>query len=130
VFGDDGTALVYGHMDGDSCNCDNRNDTVRGGQGNDTLSSGSGADYVSGDLGEDTMTGGKGANIVHSSSDAGIDRVLDLRVAQVGADTVITMSAGSAMLVGGFDERATEEQWVCEVDAAHRGHAAFRVLTF
>jgi hypothetical protein len=37
VFGDDGNALVYGHLGGDSCNCDNRNDTVRGGQGNDTL---------------------------------------------------------------------------------------------
>ena len=62
------------------------------------------------------MTGGAGADNFHSSSDAGIDRVLDFSVAegdrvqldpgttfsvsQVGADTVITMSAGSVVLVG------------------------------
>jgi hypothetical protein len=62
------------------------------------------------------MTGGSGADIFHSSSDAGIDRVLDFSVAegdrvqldpgttyaiaQVGSDTVITMSAGQVVLVG------------------------------
>ena len=68
------------------------------------------------DRGYDTMTGGTDADIFHSSSDAAIDRVLDFSVAQgdrmqlepgttytmaqVGADTVITMSAGSVALVG------------------------------
>lgn len=116
VFGDDGNDLVYGNLGDDSCNGGNGNDTVRGGQGTDTLSGGGGNDFVSGDRGDDTMTGGAGADIFHSSSDAGVDRVLDFSVAegdrvqldpgttfsmaQIGADTVITMSAGSVVLVG------------------------------
>ena len=116
VFGDDGGDLVYGNLGDDSCNGGNGNDTVRGGQGNDTLSGGAGADFVSGDRGDDTMTGGLGADIFHSSSDAGIDRVLDFNLAegdrvqldpgttfsmsQVGADTVVQMSAGQVVLVG------------------------------
>ena len=116
MFGDDGGDLVYGNLGDDSCNGGNGNDTVRGGQGNDTLSGGAGADFVSGDRGDDTMTGGLGADIFHSSSDAGIDRVLDFNLAegdrvqldpgtsfsmsQVGADTFVTMSAGSVILVG------------------------------
>ena len=116
VFGDEGGDLVYGNLGDDSCNGGNGNDTVRGGQGNDTLSGGAGADFVSGDRGDDTMTGGTGADSFHSSSDAGIDRVLDFSVAegdrvqldlgtafsisQVGPDTVIAMSAGSVVLVG------------------------------
>ena len=114
--GDDGGDLVYGNLGDDSCNGGNGNDTVRGGQGNDTLSGGAGADFVSGDRGDDTMTGGLGADIFHSSSDAGIDRVLDFNLAegdrvqldpgttfsmsQVGADTVVQMSAGQVVLVG------------------------------
>ncbi len=89
---------------------------MRGGQGNDTLSGGAGADFVSGDRGDDTMTGGLGADIFHSSSDAGIDRVLDFSVAetdrvlldpgriftvmQIGGDTVIQMSNAKVVLVG------------------------------
>jgi Ca2+-binding RTX toxin-like protein len=62
------------------------------------------------------MTGGAGADIFYSFSQAGVDRVLDFSVtqgdrvqlepgttftmAQVGADTVITVSAGSVVLVG------------------------------
>ena len=62
------------------------------------------------------MTGGAGADLFHSSSDASIDRVLDFSVAQgdrvlldpgttftvaqVGGDTVVTMSAASVVLVG------------------------------
>lgn len=116
LFGDDGSDLVYGNLGDDSCNGGNGNDIIRGGQGNDTLSGGAGADFVSGDRGDDTMTGGAGADLFHSSSDAGIDRVLDFSladgdrvqldpgttftVAQVGGDTVISMTAGSVVLVG------------------------------
>ena len=89
---------------------------MRGGQGGDTLAGGDGADFVSGDRGDDTMVGGAGADIFHSSSDAGIDRVLDFSLAdgdrvlldpgttfslaQVGGDTVIQMTAGQVILVG------------------------------
>ncbi|WP_293900801.1 calcium-binding protein [Phenylobacterium sp.] len=116
LFGDDGADFVYGNLGDDTCNGGAGNDIVRGGQGNDTLSGGDGADFVSGDRGDDTMIGGAGADIFHSSSDAGIDRVLDFSlaegdrvqldpgttysVAQVGADTIITMSAGQVVLVG------------------------------
>jgi len=62
------------------------------------------------------MTGGAGADIFHSSSDAGVDRVLDFSLAdgdrvlldpgttftvvQVGGDTVIQMSNAQVVLVG------------------------------
>ena len=116
IFGDDGGDLVYGNLGNDTCDGGNGADTIRGGQQNDSLSGGGGNDFVSGDRGDDTMTGGMGADIFHSSSDAGVDRVLDFNVAQgdrvqldpgttftiaqVGADTVVTMSAGSVILVG------------------------------
>ncbi len=116
LFGDDGGDLVYGNLGDDTLDGGNGNDTIRGGQQNDSLSGGAGNDFVSGDRGDDTMTGGTGADIFHSSSDAGIDRVLDFSVAQgdrvqldpgttftlaqVGGDTVITMTAGSVVLVG------------------------------
>jgi serralysin len=113
LFGDDGGDLVYGNLGDDTCEGGAGNDTIRGGQGFDTLAGGAGADFVSGDRGDDTMVGGTGADIFHSSSDAGIDRVLDFSVAQgdrvqldpgttftiaqVGGDTVVTMSAGSVV---------------------------------
>ena len=116
LFGDDGNDFVYGNLGDDSCMGGGGNDTVRGGQGTDTLSGGGGNDFVSGDRGDDTMTGGAGADIFHSSSDAGIDRVLDFSLAdgdrvlldpgttftvmQVGGDTVIQMSNAQVVLVG------------------------------
>jgi serralysin len=116
LYGDDGADLVYGNLGDDTCDGGAGADIIRGGQGNDTLSGGAGNDFVSGDRGDDTMIGGSGADLFHSSSDAGIDRVLDFSVAQgdrvfldpgttytvsqVGADTVIQMTAGQVVLVG------------------------------
>jgi Ca2+-binding RTX toxin-like protein len=116
LFGDDGGDLVYGNLGDDTCDGGNGDDIVRGGQGNDSVMGGAGNDFVSGDRGDDVMAGGPGADNFHSFSDAGIDRVLDFSVAegdrvqldpgttytvaQVGADTVITMSAGQVILVG------------------------------
>ena len=116
LFGEDGADLVYGNLGDDTCDGGAGADIVRGGQGNDTLAGGTGADFVSGDRGDDTMIGGTGADIFHSSADAGIDRVLDFSVAegdrvqldpgttftviQVGADTVVQLSAGQVVLVG------------------------------
>jgi Ca2+-binding RTX toxin-like protein len=116
LSGDDGGDVVYGNLGDDTLDGGTGADTVRGGQGNDSLAGGAGADFVSGDRGDDTMTGGSGADIFHSSGDAGVDRVLDFSaaegdrvqldpgtaysVAQVGADTVISMSAGQVILVG------------------------------
>ena len=116
LFAGDGDDYCYGNLGDDTCYGDAGNDTVRGGQGNDTLSGGAGNDFVSGDRGDDTMVGGAGADLFHSSSDAGIDRVLDFSIAegdrvlldpgtqytvmQIGGDTVIQMSAGQVILVG------------------------------
>ena len=116
LFGDAGNDFVYGNLGDDTCTAGDGNDTVRGGQGTDTLSGGAGNDFVSGDRGDDTMAGGAGADLFHSSSDAGIDRVLDFSVAegdrvlldpgttftlmQVGGDTVVMMSAAQVVLVG------------------------------
>ncbi|RAK66518.1 calcium-binding protein [Phenylobacterium kunshanense] len=116
LFGDDGDDLVYGNLGDDTCSGGAGADTLRGGQANDTLSGGAGNDFVSGDRGDDTMIGGSGADIFHSSADAGVDRVLDFSivdgdrvqldpgttyaVSQVGADTVIQLTAGQVVLVG------------------------------
>lgn len=116
LFGDDGGDLVYGNLGDDVCDGGAGADIVRGGQGTDSLAGGAGNDFVSGDRGDDTMTGGAGADLFHSSSDAGLDRVIDFSLAdgdrvlldpgttytvsQVGGDTVITMTAGQVVLVG------------------------------
>ena len=116
LFGDEGNDFVYGNLGDDSCTGAGGNDTVRGGQGTDALSGGGGNDFVSGDRGDDTMTGGAGADIFHSSSDAGIDRILDFSLAdgdrvlldpgtaftvmQVGGDTIVQMSNAQVVLVG------------------------------
>ncbi len=116
LFGDEGNDFVYGNLGDDSCTGGGGNDTVRGGQGTDALSGGGGNDFVSGDRGDDTMTGGAGADIFHSSSDAGIDRILDFSLAdgdrvlldpgtaftvmQVGGDTIVQMSNAQVVLVG------------------------------
>ena len=116
LFGDEGNDFVYGNLGDDSCTGGGGNDTVRGGQGTDALCGGGGNDFVSGDRGDDTMTGGAGADIFHSSSDAGIDRILDFSLAdgdrvlldpgtaftvmQVGGDTIVQMSNAQVVLVG------------------------------
>jgi serralysin len=119
LVGSDGANLVYGNLGNDTLDGGAGADIVRGGQGDDVIQGGAGADFLSGDLGNDTLTGGAGADIFHSFAGAGVDRVLDFSlaegdrvqldpgttfsVAQVGADTVITLGGGSAdqvILVG------------------------------
>ena len=89
---------------------------------------GAGNDFVSGDRGNDTVSGGAGADIFHTSQDAGIDRVLDFHIAegdrveldpgttytvsQVGADTVINMSAGNQMILVGVQMSTLTPGWI------------------
>ncbi|WP_421935537.1 reprolysin-like metallopeptidase [Phenylobacterium sp.] len=110
-----GNDLVYGNLGSDTCFGGDGNDTVRGGQGEDQLQGGAGNDYLSGDRENDTLTGGSGADIFHSHSEAGVDRITDFNrgegdqiqllagstytVAQVGADTVISIGSNGAQLI-------------------------------
>jgi Ca2+-binding RTX toxin-like protein len=128
LLGDAGADLVYGNLGADTCEGGDGADIVRGGQDNDVVRGGAGADYVSGDRGDDTVTGGSGADIFHSFGDAGIDRVLDFTlsdgdrvqldpgtqyaVAQVAADTVITMSGGAQMTLVGVSMTSLTGNWI------------------
>jgi Ca2+-binding RTX toxin-like protein len=102
-----GANLVYGNLGNDTLQGGNGADIIRGGQGDDVLTAGSGNQFLSGDRGDDTVNAGSGNDTIHSSQDAGIDRILGFNpghdvvqldpgtvfaVSQVGADTVITMT--------------------------------------
>ncbi|RAK65487.1 calcium-binding protein [Phenylobacterium kunshanense] len=128
LSGDAGNDLVYGNLGADTCDGGDGNDIVRGGQDNDSLSGGAGDDYVSGDKGDDTVAGGAGADLFHTFGDAGIDRVIDFSladgdrvqldpgtqytVAQVGADTVISMTGGGQMVLVGVQMSALPQGWI------------------
>jgi Ca2+-binding RTX toxin-like protein len=112
LFGDTGFDIVYGNLGNDTINGGIGNDWVRGGQGDDVVLGGDGNDWLWGDRGNDTVTGGAGADLYHSFSGAGIDRITDFSyaqgdriilddrtayaVSQVGGDAVIT--------IGGVDQ--------------------------
>jgi len=128
VRGDAGNDIVYGNLGLDSCEGGDGADIVRGGQQDDTLSGGAGNDWLSGDRDSDVITGGAGADVFHTFGDAGIDRVTDFSraegdrvqldpgttytVAQVGADTVITMGGGGQMVLAGVDMGSLTPGWV------------------
>jgi len=128
LAGGAGQNLVYGNIGNDTCEGGDGNDIVRGGQDNDTIAGGTGDDYVSGDRGDDTVAGGLGADIFHTFGDAGIDRVVDFSltqgdrvqldpgtqytVAQVGADTVISMTGGGQMTLVGVEMSTLTAGWI------------------
>ncbi len=120
--------LVYGNLGADTCDGGEGNDIIRGGQDNDVVRGGDGDDYVSGDRGDDTMTGDAGADIFHSFGEAGVDRVTDFSLAQgdrvqldpgtqytlaqVGADTVISMTGGGQMILVGVQLSTLTPGWI------------------
>lgn len=128
LFGDAGADLVYGNLGNDTLDGGAGADTVRGGQGDDVLTGGDGADFVSGDLGADTMTGGAGADIFHSFTGSGVDRILDFNLAegdrlqldpgntftlaQVGADTVVSLGAGDQVILVGVQMSSLTTGWI------------------
>jgi RTX toxins and related Ca2+-binding proteins len=128
LFGDAGNDIVYGNMGADTCDGGDGADVVRGGQANDTISGGAGDDFLSGDRGDDTISGGAGADIFNTFADAGLDRVLDFNlaqgdrvqleagtqhtVAQVGADTVISMNGGGQMVLVGVQLSSLGSDWI------------------
>jgi len=120
--------LVYGNLGNDTLDGGEGADIVRGGQQDDVLSGGAGDDYVSGDRDNDTVTGGSGADIFHSFGDAGLDLVTDFNraegdrvlldagatytVAQVGADTVVSLGGGAQMVLAGVSMGSLTGDWI------------------
>lgn len=128
LAGGEGDDLVYGNLGADTCEGGLGADTLRGGQQDDVLSGGAGDDYLSGDRDNDTVTGGAGADLFHTFGDAGVDRVTDFSlaegdrvmldpgtvytVAQVGADTVISMTGGGQMILVGVAMTSLTGSWI------------------
>lgn len=128
LHGDAGADLVYGNLGNDTCDGGDGADIVRGGQDNDVLRGGAGDDFISGDRGDDTIAGGVGADTFHTFGEAGIDRVVDFNLAegdrvqlaagtqytlaQVGADTVISMTGGGQMVLIGVQLSALTPGWI------------------
>ncbi|WP_165842903.1 calcium-binding protein [Phenylobacterium deserti] len=128
LWGEAGLDIVFGNLGNDTCNGGDGSDLIRGGQGEDVLNGGAGADWLSGDRGDDTVTGGAGADIFHSFGDAGIDRITDFNqgegdrllldigttytVAQVNADTVVSMSGGGQVILVGVQASSLTSGWI------------------
>jgi large repetitive protein len=128
LHGGQDTDLVQGGADNDVVFGDRGADTVHGGQGDDLVLGGDGDDYVSGDRGSDTLTGGAGADVFHGFGGAGLDVVTDFSraegdlvrldagttytAAQVGADTVITISGGGQMILAGVQLASLTDGWI------------------
>jgi Ca2+-binding RTX toxin-like protein len=128
LLGEQGHDLVYGNLGNDTGVGGDGNDVVRGGQDKDVLFGGAGDDYMSGDKGDDTVSGGAGADLFHTFGDAGLDRVLDFSapegdrvlldagtnytVAQVGADTVVSMTGGGQMVLVGVQLSSLPQAWI------------------
>ncbi|THD55839.1 NF038122 family metalloprotease [Phenylobacterium sp.] len=120
--------LVLGNLGNDTLQAGSQGDVLRGGQGDDSIVGGAGNDYISGDLGNDTVSGGGGADIFHGSVSIGMMKVLDFNyaqgdrveldpgtlysVAQVGADTVITVSSGGEMDLVGVTFSTLPSDWI------------------
>jgi hypothetical protein len=120
--------FVQGGADNDLVFGDRGDDTVHGGQGDDQVFGGDGDDYISGDKGSDTLSGGAGADIFHLSGDPGRDLVLDFSqaegdtvrldagtafaTAQVGMDTVISITGGGQMVLAGVSLASLTDGWI------------------
>jgi Ca2+-binding RTX toxin-like protein len=128
LSGGRGADIVYGNLGHDTAYGEDGADLIRGGQFNDLLFGGAGDDWLSGDRDSDTISGGSGADIFHTFGDAGVDRVMDFNraegdrvqldpgttysVAQVGADTVITMGGGAQMTLVGVSMATLTDGWI------------------
>ncbi|ACG79065.1 hypothetical protein PHZ_c2656 [Phenylobacterium zucineum HLK1] len=119
---------VYGNLGNDTCYGDDGIDWVRGGQGNDSLEGWYGDDYMAGDRGNDTISGGLGADLFHTFSGAGLDRVLDFNAAegdrvnvlagtsytlrQEGADTIVDMGGDDRVVLVGVQLSSLPPGWI------------------
>ncbi|MGZ6015335.1 MAG: right-handed parallel beta-helix repeat-containing protein [Phenylobacterium sp.] len=108
------------------------NDTLDGGLGNDQILGGNGNDVLLGGGGADTLTGGAGADTFVIGIGYGTDKVTDFSqaqgdtvlvvgstytTAQVGADTVVTLSTGDHITLTGVSMASLKAGWISEVDS-------------
>ena len=120
VYGGSGNDTLFGGDDGDLLHGDDGNDTIYGGDGADTLYGDDGDDILHGGTGTNSLTGGAGADaFLHDGAAGGDDIIEDFELgvdtldlynsglqtmgqlqavmAQVGADTVITLDNGDTI---------------------------------
>ena len=128
IYGDAGNDIVYGNLGNDTVLGGDGADWVRGGQGDDSISAGAGDDLVWGDRGNDTISGGGGADRFSFFAGGGVDQVIDFSyaegdrvvleggptytVAQVGADTVVTLSGGDTLVLVGVTYASLPVGWM------------------
>lgn len=128
LLGADGADFVYGGLGADVLDGGGGNDVLRGGQGDDRLLGQAGNDWLAGDRGADILTGGLGADVFHSFGAAGVDRIVDFRaaegdrvqiaagssysVAQVGADTVVSIAGGAQVIIQGVALSSLPSGWL------------------
>lgn len=131
LFGDDGSDVANGNFGNDTADGGQGADTVHGGQGHDSLAGGDGDDWLSGDIGNDTLSGGRGADVFHIFREGGVDGVTDFNpgegdrvmldpgsdytVAQLGADTVISVGDGARMILVGVQLSTLSGDWIFTV---------------
>ena len=131
LFGEDGADIIYGNMGDDTVSAGIGADVIRGGQNNDIIYGDADNDWISGDRGDDTIWGGPGADSFHTWGEAGRDLVMDFSrangdrilvsagatwsIAQVGADTVISLSGGAQMILAGVNAGALGGDWIVSV---------------
>jgi serralysin len=127
VTGADGDDFVHGNMGNDFVFGGNGVDTVLGGQGGDVVTGDAGNDFVSGDGGNDTLYGGSGSDTFNFATGFGADSVADFNrgdgdsvkissgsytIAQVGADTVVTMSDGATLTLQNVTYSLLDAGWI------------------
>lgn len=127
-----GNDLAFGDLGDDVVGGGDGDDQVFGGAGRDLLRGDAGRDTLNGDAGNDTLDGGIGGDVFVLAAGGGTDRVLDFdadeiegdvvritagetyEVAQVGADTVITLGSGDQMILAGVTLSTLPQGWIVE----------------
>ena len=113
LIGQAGADSIYGGDGADSIDAGGDNDFVYGGAGDDYIIGGAGADTLRGDGGADrfVFAAGSGADTIVAFED-GVDRIdlygyagatfANTAIAQIGADTRITLTGGETILLIGI----------------------------
>ncbi|KQW66926.1 hypothetical protein ASE17_20145 [Phenylobacterium sp. Root77] len=127
--GDLGNDTLQGNVGRDTLEGGAGADFLYGGQDNDVLSGGEGADTLFGDRGDDTLIGGAGADLFVTASGRGEDQVLDFAAgdrvgllagttysaAQVGGDTVITLTGGGQTTLVNVQLSGLGDGWITTI---------------